>query len=135
MPIIEWNKQFSVNILSIDNQHKKLISIINDFYDNILKGQHKDKIPELISELKEYTIFHFKTEEKYMQLYNYPDYPDHLKEHKIFIDKVLSFEFRLKNGKMLLTVEITNFLKEWILDHIQHSDQKYSTYFIKMGVK
>lgn len=135
MAAINWNESLSVKIASIDEQHKKLISMINSFYDNINEKSSKELMFDLIKALKEYTVFHFSIEEKYMKQYEYPGYASHKKEHDKFFEKVLSFEERYKNGKLILTVEITNFIKDWVSDHIMNIDKKYSDYLIKKGVK
>ena len=135
MAIIEWDKSLSVKISSIDVQHKKLIDLINSFYENINQGSTKEKILELIKALKDYTVVHFSTEEKYMKQFHFPGYESHKKEHDRFVETVLNFEEKYKNGKFVLTLEITNFIKEWVTKHIMGTDQKYADFFVQKGLK
>lgn len=135
MSMINWSTNLSVNINSIDNQHKKLIDLINSFYDNINQGSPKAKMLELITALKEYTVYHFSTEEKLMKQFNYPDYVSHKSEHDKFVSSVFSFEERYNTGKLLLSLEITSFIKDWVAKHIMGTDKKYSDFFISKGVK
>lgn len=135
MAAINWDESLSVGIVSIDNQHKKLLDLINSFYENIYQGSIKEKLVELINEMKLYTVFHFNSEERQMKLCNYPDFENHKKEHDKFIAAVEDFEARYKNGKLLLTIEITNFIKEWITNHIMGTDQRYSDLLISKGIK
>ncbi len=129
-----WNDSLSVKIKSIDNQHKKLIDMINDFYENIKNRSSDDSVHALIDNMKKYTVMHFNHEEKYMKDLHYPDYLNHKKEHDLFIEKVKSVEEKLKNVKIILSFEITDFLKDWVKNHIQGSDQKYTEFFLKHGV-
>ncbi len=85
--------------------------------------------------MKEYTVFHFSTEEQYMIQYNYPEYLEHKVEHVRFVQRVLDFENRYKNGKLILTLEITNFIKKWVANHIITTDKKYSDFLINRGVR
>ncbi len=135
MATIDWNESLSVKIPSIDEQHKKLINLINGFYKNIMNQSSKEMMFDLIKSLKEYTVFHFSTEEKYMKQYGFSGYPSHKIEHEKFVEKVLDFEDRFKNGKLLLTVEVTNFIKDWVSNHIMNTDKKYSNFLIQKGVK
>ncbi len=135
MAYIEWNESLSVRIESIDKQHKKLINMINIFYINIRDKSNNDLISDLITKMKEYTIIHFKTEEDYFRKYNYPALDKHNQEHDKFIKKVADLEKRFNENKVILSYEITSYLKEWIKDHIQLSDKKYSDFLIKNGVK
>lgn len=135
MAAITWTESLSVNINSIDDQHKKLIEMINDFYDNISKRSNQELISKLVAGMKDYTIMHFSNEEKYMKQFNYPYYEQHKKEHSFFIDKVAALEDKINKGTIIVSFEITNFLKDWIKNHIQESDKQYSDFFIKHGVE
>lgn len=135
MAAINWTDELSVEIDSIDKQHKILVDLINSFYENINQGSKKEKIEELIKSMKDYTVFHFSTEEKYMKDFDYPDFYNHKVEHDKFVETVLNFEERYKSGKLLLSVEITNFIKVWASNHIMGTDKMYSKFFIQNGLK
>jgi len=134
MAAITWNESMSVKINSIDEQHKKLFEMINDFYNNISKRSNDELILKLVSGMKNYTVMHFSTEERYMKQYKYPSYELHKKEHEDFIAKVNALEEKLKKGTIIVSFEITNFLKDWIKHHIQNTDKQYSDFFLKHGV-
>ena len=135
MTTITWDETLSVKIESIDLQHKKLVDLINSFYQNINLGSKKEKMLELITALKNYTVFHFSTEEKYMKEFKFAGYDNHKLEHDKFIEKVLDFEERYKNDKLLLSIEITNFIKNWITTHIMGTDKYYSDLLLENGIK
>jgi hemerythrin len=135
MAFLNWTDSLSVKIDSIDEQHKVLINLINKFYEEVSHRTNDENISILIKGMKEYTQMHFNHEEKYMQLFKYPEYAAHKKEHDLFIAKVEEVEEKFNKGKVVLTFELTSFLKDWIKSHIQGSDKKYTAFFIKNGVK
>lgn len=135
MALINWDDSLSVKVGSIDNQHKKLINMINDFYDGIVKGSSTDSLVKLVAAMKNYTVEHFSHEEGVMQKVGYPDFPAHKKQHEMFVAKVAEVEEKTKSGKLVVSVELTNFLKDWLKNHINVIDKKYSDYFIKNGIK
>ena len=135
MKLIEWDENLSVKIDSIDEQHKVLVDMINDFYEKIRTKAANELISELIKKMKNYTVVHFATEERYFKQYNYPDFENHKREHQDFVDKVVDLEKRFNSGKIVLSFEITNFLKEWLINHIQGTDMKYTNFLIQKGVK
>ena len=135
MAAINWDETLSVKINSIDAQHKKLIELINSFYDNIMQGSTKEKLMELIKALKDYAIVHFSMEEKYMKQFDFPGYGIHKMEHEKFVETVLNFEEKYKTGKLLMSLEITSFIKDWITSHIKGTDKQYSNFLIEKGVK
>jgi len=135
MAFLNWNENLSVKIVSIDEQHKKLIALINQFYENVSHRSNDENISLLIKGMKEYTQMHFDNEEKYMTQFNYPDYISHKREHDLFIKKVTDVEEKVSKVKIIVSFEITSFLKDWIKNHIQGSDKKYTDFFIMNGVK
>jgi hemerythrin-like metal-binding protein len=135
MAFLFWEYDLSVDIESIDNQHKKLIDLINQFYENIRLSSNKELIADLIAGMKSYTIFHFNAEEKLLKQYNYPDFEIHKKEHENFLNKVNDLENRFRAGKLIISFEITDFLKKWIRNHIMETDSQYSGFLKNKGVK
>ena len=135
MVLIKWNEKLSVKINSIDDQHKILINMINEFYEMIGDKSNDELISALIKKMKEYTVVHFSYEEKLFKQYSYSDTEAHKKEHDEFVNKVVDLEKRFNDGQMILSFEITNFLKDWLIKHIQGTDMKYTKFLIEKGVK
>ena len=115
MEYIKWNEGLSVDNEMIDNQHKELFRLIDDFYHGIASKKGKKAMVQVIDRLEKYMHEHFNFEEFKMKMANYPELDAHMKEHKEFIEE----------GRLLLSLEITSFVKEWITNHIQISDKKY----------
>lgn len=134
MSFIEWDESFVLNIELIDIQHRKLVNYINEFYDHI-KEDKSDAFKKLLDNLTEYTEKHFKYEENYFEKFNYPDSEEHIKEHQVFIDKIKALKSKLDSGQLVITPEITMFLRDWLVNHVKGSDKKYSGFFIKKGLK
>jgi len=135
MDFITWNNSMSVNIISIDYQHKKLIEEINDFYNNLFRKRSKEAISDIVYQLKKYSIYHFQTEEALMKKYGFNGFKEHRQEHQEFISKIDEIEKKLEVGKMVLTIEIANFLKDWLTNHVFNTDKKYSEFLNSNGVK
>jgi len=135
MAILRWSDSYSVNIGSIDKQHKTLFDLINNFYDELKSRSRQENLLQLINGLIEYTVIHFTNEEQYMKKYNYPDFGIHKIEHTKFINTINDYKERIKSGKLIISIEITNYLKSWISEHILIKDKQYSDFFVKNGVK
>lgn len=135
MGFITWNDSFSVKVLAIDQQHQKLVSMINELSDAMKDGKGKDVLSKIINGLILYTSTHFKTEEKYFDEFGYPDAEAHKKEHNEFVQKVLEFKNGFNSGDLNLTVEVMNFLSDWLQNHIKGTDKKYSQFFNEHGLR
>ncbi|WP_255433983.1 bacteriohemerythrin [Carboxylicivirga sp. M1479] len=126
-----WTKDLSVDNKVIDKEHQQLFALIDNFYAGIKDNSPRERLEELILGLVDYTKIHFKNEEDYMVEINYPDLAKHQALHQSFIDKVNNYYERLKNGKLILSIEVTNYLKDWLVNHIKGSDQQYAAFVMK----
>jgi hemerythrin len=136
MPLMVWNDKFSVGVHSIDQEHKKLIELLNELHDGLAANHAKDKLGHVLDGLITYTATHFRTEEKYFAQTGYPDTAAHKKEHEALTNQVLEVQKRFKSGETgTLSMEVMNFLKRWLITHIQGSDKKYAPHLIAKGVK
>lgn len=124
----------SVNIRSIDDQHKKLVALVNNLHDAMSAGKGQQVLGKILDELIEYTKTHFATEERLMIAHTYPGYLSHKKEHDGLTQQVIAIHQDFKAGKPVITVEIMRFLKDWLGRHIKGTDQKYGPFLISKGV-
>lgn len=134
MGLIAWEERLSVNIKEFDEHHKKLIELINKLNDGMKAGKGSDILGSILSELVNYTVFHFGAEEIMFQKYAYPGYLDQKKEHTDLTKKAIVLRDNLKSGKAVLSIEVMAFLKDWLMKHILGTDKKYSAYLNGKGV-
>ncbi len=134
MAIIVWEDQLSVDVAEIDGQHQKLVEMINNLHDAMKVGKGKDATGDILHGLANYTVEHFGTEEKYFEQFRYPAAHLHKKEHQDFVEKVTLFINDFDSGKILLTMDIMKFLKEWLVNHIQGTDKQYTNCFNSNGL-
>lgn len=135
MALITWNESYSVNVAEIDRQHQKLIGMVNELNEAMKIGKGKEKVGKILSELVSYTVTHFKAEEKYFDQFGYPETDQHKKEHAAFIEKVTDFKSEFESRSLFLTIEVMNFLSDWLKNHIMGTDKKYSRFFNEKGLK
>ena len=134
MALFEWQDKFSVKINSIDEQHKKLINIINDLHDAMLEGKSREIIKEVLFRLVDYTKTHFTYEEELFEKHGYSEKVSHEKQHDEFVQKLYEVVEKFKVIKSFVSIEIMEFLKDWLVNHIMGIDKKYSDFLISKGV-
>ena len=125
MAYFDWSAKFETGIPKIDEQHKKLVSLINELYEAMLKGQGKESMGVVLNALAEYTQYHFSTEEAAFKKYGYPNAAPHAIMHQAFIAKVGDWIDKQKRGSLVISVEVLEFLTTWIKNHIQKEDMQY----------
>lgn len=131
---IKWKDEYSVGITHIDQDHKKLISLLNQFtiaYDHAMSEEFER---EALTALVDYTLYHFNREEELMKEHGYPDFVAHQAQHQEMIKQVNSFvELYNEKGHDALK-DVSEFLTVWLISHINGTDKKYSQYLNDRGV-
>lgn len=135
MSMIVWEDKYSVDIQEIDEQHKRLVEIINELYDAIAAKKNRDQLSVVLNELVEYTKVHFAVEETLMRIFHYEEYREHKGIHDRIVNQVLDFQRQFNAGNDKVGMELLLFLKDWLFEHIEKVDKKYSKHFLKHGVK
>jgi hemerythrin len=135
MAVINWSSELSVGVDDIDQQHKRLIGMVNDLDDAMRKGKGKEILGRIIDKMNGYTVTHFKTEEDLFTRFGYPESASHRKEHASFVNKSAEIKGDFLSGKLALSIEVMGFLGKWWKDHILGTDRKYSKFFAEKGVK
>jgi hemerythrin-like metal-binding protein len=135
MPIFSWNDRLMTHISEIDTQHRSLIDLINKLHDAIDEGRDKEVLGVVLAELVDYTVYHFATEEKYMDAYIYPAAAAHKHEHELLRKKVLTLQQQFDAGQPVVTIEVMKFLKKWLMTHIVAIDKELGTFLDTKGVK
>ena len=109
--LIKWDDKYSVGISMIDEEHKKLIGILNKAI--FVKGQNDnpEEIREVLREMTSYAHTHFATEENYMKKFNYTEYQAHKKEHRDFSIEIIAYQDKLIEGDYQIANEILEYLK------------------------
>lgn len=120
MQRIIWNERFSVGIAAMDEQHKRLIGLINTLGDSVEAGITFDTIMGMF----DYATIHFQDEENLLRRAGYSELATQAREHKAFLEKAV--EFSKKDLRDPTTsAEIVLFLRKWLLHHILEEDMKY----------
>jgi len=112
-------EKYKLGIEIIDNQHEKIFELIEKLCDECTKSELLD----MVKELKEYSEYHFKTEEEYFHDRNFKFSEEHIQLHNIFIETI---NYYFENPKKLKKEKIYVFLLTWIEKHILIEDKKYT---------
>lgn len=134
MALVAWDSSYSVKVSKCDKDHQQLFSLLNDLHDAMLVGKGSQVVERVISELADYTKFHFEREEALLEKTNYAALAEHRAEHRTFVEKVERFQQDLKAGDMSQAIPIATFIKDWLVNHIKRTDFKYSAHLNAKGV-
>ena len=123
MALFAWTDELSVGNQFIDDDHKKLIKLVNDFHDAMEQGRGNEVIGKVLNNLIIYTKQHFKREEDEMQRIKYQRLLAHQLEHDKLIKEVTELQNNFAGGKAMLSIKVSKFLRDWLLTHILQTDK------------
>ena len=138
MALITWKDEYALGISEIDTQHQKIVSIINQLFDMFSEHKTQDEasLTSILQELTDYADYHFSTEEKYFSLFNYPGTAGHIEMHNQYRAKIEDFKAQYAAKKTeAVFFNLTNFLQDWWIWHINNLDREYVPIFKENGLK
>ncbi|NLT95057.1 MAG: hemerythrin family protein [Clostridia bacterium] len=128
--MIRWKDEYGIGVPEIDQQHQKLFEICGRAFD-LLKNEFYldkyDKILDILEELKQYTIYHFKSEEEYMKKIGYKKLLSQKVAHDDFVEKINKIDLKAIDEKQDAAIlDILEFIVKWIENHILKEDKQIS---------
>lgn len=132
---LQWKEEYSVGIDSIDQQHKKLVNLINQLQSAVKYSTGEAFEREALDELVDYTKTHFSYEEGLLEQNDYPDFDAHKAQHANMIEKVEAVLSEYEKDSDTAMLNALNYLSEWLINHINGTDKNYSQFLIDKGVK
>ncbi|MGI5173482.1 hemerythrin family protein [Treponema sp. OMZ 840] len=131
---VAWDSSYDVGIEIVDKQHRHLVALMNGLYNACIgeKAELDQKFKDVMRELVDYVLVHFKDEEKLMQGINYPKFKEHKQKHEDFVKEILGSVNAYANGKMFVPNAFVRFLRDWLFDHILINDKELARYYFSL---
>lgn len=126
-----WTDKMLLGVKMMDDDHRKLVEMINALVMEINQDAHKDMIIGHLTAIARYATEHFKREETFMAGLNYPGVAVHKAEHERLILEVYELRTRLGSGSVSLTPNIIKYMQGWFIDHIHGPDTELAKYVQK----
>lgn len=130
-----WNSKLVTGLQDIDEHHKNLVRLVNDLHRAMKAKAGATASGRILDELVDYTRYHFEFEEKLFSKHSYPATSEHKIAHRNLVEKVTGFQQEFKKGKAGLSMELMNFLADWLRQHIMKTDMAYVPHLKEKGVK
>ena len=123
-----------MGVEKLDEQHKKLVEMLNRLIGNAAITTHSETISDLLTEMTAYAETHFETEEQLLAAHHYPQLAEHHLQHRAFRKRTVEFCTATMNGESSVPRALLAYLREWLLHHILVQDKKYTDFFREKGV-
>lgn len=134
MEILKWDKEFELGIPEIDEQHKKLVDILNSYYTELSHNTSKEEAEKhFFEDLENYLISHLRFEEEFMEKMGYQDLENHKKVHDMFMKLYYEEKEKYLKGDKKALNELVALSLSWLLNHIAKTDRKYAEFYKKLN--
>ena len=130
MPLIKWRDSYSVGIEQFDNEHRKLVELINRMFVIVRDKDDISAVSDAVARLIDYTEFHFSSEETAMKEADFPGFKKHKQKHDHLTQEISVFQQKILSEESDVGPEFYRFLRDWLLDHIMEEDKQYREYII-----
>lgn len=130
-------KEYVIGIPELDEQHETFFTMLDNIADvapdlyKPLDDDEADALIDVIGELREYALLHFRTEEGWMREVEYPGLDKQKQAHNRFITDVIRMEAELLNGTAMPAIKVRNFMHDWYRDHILGLDKPFGEFYSK----
>lgn len=127
LEIFPWKDNYSVGISQIDEQHQKLIQLLNKLAFALATQSTAPELKNIFYELALYAVYHFQTEETIWHEYFSGDEWEvsHKKTHENFVTEVRKLQDQESIKPFSEVIEdVLSFLTRWLIIHILDSDKR-----------
>jgi hemerythrin len=125
MDFITWTNDMSVGIEELDDDHRKLIGIINQLHFGIKAGHERKILRAILNQLLDYAKIHFAREEALLSKAKSPDTLAHKLEHDRFISEIETLQKKFDSTPVAtLDLALMTFLRKWQATHVQSFDKQ-----------
>ncbi|PSO47346.1 MAG: hemerythrin [Cyanobacteria bacterium SW_9_44_58] len=136
MEIAHWSDKYETGFPIIDKQHQKMFALVNQLNQAMVEQADQTTLKQLLRELLNDTIEHFTLEEDLMKEHDYPSYEQHKQIHDRLTHKVRKVLHCLESNEdpTLINSELSHFLHQWLVHHIQGQDRKMIQFFRERNI-
>lgn len=135
MAYFEWADDMVIDEGEIDEDHKKLVRLVNELHTATSVGTGQEVIEKIMTELIAYTKEHLQREEHMMAAINFPNLERHKLSHKKFAEKLNILQSQFEAGSIIVASQLSTVLRDWLSLHIRRSDKEIKVFLIKTRKK
>ena len=124
---MRWSADWDLGDPYIDSQHGLLVELINKLEVAIAAGHRRDRLVQVLHEIKKYAEYHFVSEENHMRDIGYPGLIEHSRIHSEMLSE-LSLRIGRVYAERRASREVLDFLIDWLSGHVVNEYRKFANY-------
>ncbi|WP_081608886.1 bacteriohemerythrin [Paramagnetospirillum caucaseum] len=126
---VQWGSQFSVGIVAIDEDHRKLFTMIDELRGMAVRQAHPDDIEFLLERMIDFAAYHFRREEALLEGNGYPEFSGHKANHDRFANEATAVLNDWRAGRRDgVTASFADSIEAWLVEHVMKEDMAYKDF-------
>jgi hemerythrin len=119
--ILNLPPEFATGNQAIDQQHDRIVRLLQDLHDAVVQGKEKAEIGRILASVSVFVFAHFRQEEVLMEATGDPGKVEHLKDHGRLRRKVEDLVDHFHEGTLVPQVFL-DFMTAWLDRHVAAHD-------------
>lgn len=129
MTFISWSEAYTLQVGTIDDEHKRIIEIVNALEHDRREGADIAALGRTLARLHEVIQEHFENEEAIMKEHDYPYWAAHKEQHRQLNRDIYAARKLYSADAESIDFDIfLAFLRAWLHQHIVRSDAIFASY-------
>ena len=134
MALMTWSCKYSVGVEALDNQHKSLMSALNELRAASMRGNAQEIAGPRIRQLVSIAHEHFSAKERLMVSIRFSGLAAHLAKHQELTGKLVKFVARHEKRDTTVYTQLLYFIRDWLTQHLQTEGQEFARRLSLRGV-
>jgi hemerythrin-like metal-binding protein len=124
MKYLQWRKEFSIGVDSVDFEHQELMEIINLIYAELDNRRDVAQIRRTMGEVHAEVSGHFALEERIMRYARYEEFDAHKNDHEDLLDQIRTMMDAIENDPEHALDMLSEQLADWFSNHFATYDAR-----------
>lgn len=124
MSLIAWDDRFLVGVAAVDYEHRELIDLVNQTYEQLKRPDANVTVADFLGEIHARISAHFALEEKLMRASGYRHYPEHKADHERLLDVIRDIMDDYADDRGFDDQQFAQRLTAWFSDHFRTHDAR-----------
>ena len=124
MSLIEWKNHYSVGVQAVDHEHRELIELINQLYEDLLAGTRESAVTAFLGEIFRAISAHFALEERFMREHRYDQFAEHKLAHEQLLEEIRDIMDGYEADPQGASQQLSHRLDVWFTLHFKTHDAR-----------
>ena len=130
-----WTEADSVHVELFDLQHQHLFKLLGRLETEVREGRARDRLEQFLTDVADYAMEHFATEEAVMNAYEYPLREAHAQEHRKLATMIARFQDQEAAGDPAASLSVLRGIRAWISCHLRVTDKSCTEFLNAHGFR